>query len=130
MTPPKIQDPMEGIREAADLPDRLEDVARFLSAAGHTNAIYALRAARLLRRLASAVEGVEGWVLVPREPTEAMLDAAEAVFSMPRNFYRIYAAMLSASPGGEGLDRPESPCGVRAPHGTGPQAQHDDGEGA
>jgi hypothetical protein len=46
--------------------------------------------------------GEDGWVLVPREPTQAMADAAQAVPSwfhgMPAHWSNIWDAMISASP--------------------------------
>lgn len=56
----------------------------------------------------------DSWVLVPREPTEAMLDGADRARALPEHFIReIYAAMLAAvpSPPGSG-DRETVPNGT------------------
>lgn len=53
------------------------------------------RAMRLLRAALAAPPVAPGWVLVPVEPTQAMLDAMQSGGWMPGN----YRAMLAAAPG-------------------------------
>lgn len=72
------------------------------------------RAAAILRQAAALPAVPEGWVLVPREPTEAMLEAAmqreddEPLSDwgklVPAPHAEIYAAMLAATPA---HDQPE-----------------------
>lgn len=75
------------------------------------NTLVKCTCSRTLRAmLAFAQQAPEGWVLVPREPTEAMLDAGaecDGSFSRKQAYETteaIWSAMLDASPSvGEGV---------------------------
>lgn len=58
------------------------------------------KAAALCHAPAPAAEPVGDWVMVPREPTEAMIDAAKVSFADdgPIAFANFYCAMVAASP--------------------------------
>jgi len=82
----------EPAKDEAELIDRVGESMTwyvYCSKANARNAIAAIRAA--------------GWAVVPVEPTEEMLDAAERAFPVEScDFYsmcRKWAAMLAAAPG-------------------------------
>ena len=77
-----------------------EDIVHDIAGA---NELMAEAADALAAALSAQVQDVAGWKLVPKEPTQEMLDAADAKRPLPE-FYLVeaYRAMLAAAPAKQG----------------------------
>lgn len=130
MTPPMSPDPMGEMREAVEpsegqLAALEREALRALVEFGQARvaedigkrAYFEQRGRHALVAILKAI----------RSPRYAELVAERSDWF--KEGWRLAVVPLSASRGlgVEGF-RPESPCGVRAPHDTGPQVQHDDGK--
>jgi hypothetical protein len=104
----------EALREAVErLTKRLAEVDASDAGTPSRAAMFSPSDLRTVLQALSLPSTGEGWVLVPREPTEEMLDAVFGTsVVLSRHAARIlYAAMLSKAPAGEDMASRDLPLG-------------------